>query len=353
MSRPSDPIKSKGTTLLKSVPRGSAIMKECDVVLASGAEHLREGFQKHGYRVFSCAMNYDGRRMFPNADVYARIPDVGKLSDRRVVVIQSCTGSSPADKEVFTTSDRVVELLLILDALAQPYEVEEVGHKQYRSKPIVPPSHVEVVLTFQPFALQDKAFKTGEAISCKWAAEQIARACNKVWVINPHSKPNLPWVKAIVSRGVYQEIDIMPDLIKFGAARFGFDKYSVITPDEGGQERFAVEGFGKKRNNSYSVELSGDVKVKGKKVILIDDLTKSGTTLLKAAERLRTQGASDVGLAVVHVMPLTDKGEELLENLVEKSKGRIVTSNTIRTQTFCERRPDNTYDVVDSLVKII
>lgn len=328
-------------------------MKEYDVVLASGAEHLRGCFEKHGYRVYTCATNYDGRRMFPNADIYARIPDVEKLSDRRVVVVQSCTGSSPREKEVFTTSDRVLELLLILDILAQPLHVEEVGHKQYRSKPIVPPSHVEVVLTFQPFALQDKAFKTGEAMSCKWAAEQIARACNKVWVVNPHAKPNLPWVKAILSRGAYQEIDIMPDLVRFAAARFGFDDYSVITPDEGGQERFAVNGFGKKRTNSYSVELSGDVKVKGKKVILIDDLTKSGTTLLKAAERLRTQGASDVGLAVVHVMPLADKGEQLLENLVEKSGGRIVTSNTIHTRVFSDQRPENTYNVVDSLVKTI
>jgi phosphoribosylpyrophosphate synthetase len=328
-------------------------MKEYDVVLASGAEHLRGCFEKHGYRVFSCAMNYDGHRMFPNADVYARIPDVDKLSDRRVVVVQSCTGSGPSDKEPFTTSDRVVELLLILDILAQPYDVEELGHKQYRSKPIAPPSHVEVVLTFQPYALQDKAFKTGEAISCKWAAEQIARACNKVWVVNPHAKPDLPWVRSISSRGVYQEIDIMPDLIRFAAARFGFDNYSVITPDEGGQERFAVEGFGKKRTDSYSVELSGSVKVKGKKVILIDDLTKSGATLLKAADRLRAQGASDVGLAVVHVMPLADKGEQLLENLVEKSSGRIVTSNTIYTRIFCERRPEHTYNVVESLVKVI
>ncbi|RDE13945.1 MAG: hypothetical protein C4K47_05070 [Candidatus Thorarchaeota archaeon] len=328
-------------------------MKEYDVVLASGAEHLREGFEKHGYRVFKCAMNYDGRRMFPNADVYARIPDVEMLSDRKVIVIQSCTGSSRTDKEVFTTSDRVVELLLILDILAKPCRVEEVGHKQYQCEPIVSPSHVEVVLTFQPFALQDKAFKTGEAISCKWAAEQIARACNKVWVVNPHANPNLPWVKAVAAKGVYEEIDIMPDLIKFAAAKFGFDKYSIVTPDEGGQERFAVEGFGKKRDNSYSVQLSGDVSVKGKKVILIDDLTKSGTTLLKAAERLKAQGASDVGLAVVHVMPLADKGEQLLENLVDKSRGRIVTSNTIHTHVFCERRPESTYNVVDSLVKTI
>jgi phosphoribosylpyrophosphate synthetase len=328
-------------------------MKKYDVVLASGADHLRARFEKLGYRVFGCGMNYDGRHMFPNADIYTRIPDVAQMSDRRVVVIQSCTGSSPVEKEVFTTSDRLVELLLMLDSLTHPVEVEEMGHKEYRTKSIPPPSHVEVVLTFQPFALQDKAFKTGEAVSCRWAANQIAGACNRVWVVNPHAPDSLDWVKAQEGKGLYEEIDITRDLVKFGAAKFGFHDYTVITPDEGGQERFAVEGFGKHRRDSYNVELEGEVGVKGKNVIVLDDLTKSGSTLLKAAEKIYAQGASDVGLAVVHVMPLLEKGEQLLENLVEKSKGRIVTSNTIRTRTFCDCRPESTYNVVDSLVKVL
>ncbi len=40
-----------------------------------------------------------------------------------------------------------------------PVEVEETGHKVYTETPIEPPSSIEVVLTFQPFALQDKAIR--------------------------------------------------------------------------------------------------------------------------------------------------------------------------------------------------
>ncbi len=146
-------------------------MKEFDVVLASGAEHLKDRFESHGFRVFTSNLNYDGRRLFPNADLYARLNNVAKLSNRKVVVIQSCTGAGPAEQEPYTTSDRVIELLLILDILKNPVEVEQVGHKMYAEEHLPPPSRVEVVLTFQPFALQDKVFKTGEAASGRWATE--------------------------------------------------------------------------------------------------------------------------------------------------------------------------------------
>ncbi|MCF2136265.1 MAG: hypothetical protein K9W43_03410 [Candidatus Thorarchaeota archaeon] len=328
-------------------------MKDYDIVLASGAEHLRTRFEELGYRVFTCDLNYDNKRVFPNEDLYVRIADVAKLADRRVVVIQSCTGAGPAEEEHLSTSDRLTELLLILDVLNRPVEVEEIGHKKYKATPLVPPSRVEVVLSFQPFALQDKAFKTGEAVSSRWAMDLIAKSCNKIWVINPHASDTIPWMANLIKRGLIEVLDITPDLIKFGAEQFGFDNYVVITPDEGGQERFSVEGFGKSRSDSFSVELTGSLEVENKQVIIVDDLTKSGGTLLKAAERLKSQGAEDVGFAVAHVLPIREKGESLLERLVEKSGEKIVTSNTIRTHTFCEQRPHLTYNIVDTLVRVL
>ncbi|MHA1882201.1 MAG: phosphoribosyltransferase family protein [Candidatus Thorarchaeota archaeon] len=328
-------------------------MADYDVILASGAEHLGKRFKEIGYKVYSSAPNYDGKRIFPNGDLYVRIPRLSRLSNRRVVIIQSCTGSGPSDQETYTTSDRLVELLLILDLLNKPVEVEETGHKVYCETPIEPPSKIEVVLTFQPFALQDKAFKTGEAVSAKWAMRMIADSCDKIWVLNPHAPDSLEWVRDLSNIEKLETIDITKDLIEFGATQFGFDEYSIITPDEGGQERFDCAGFGKKRTNSFNVEIQGDVKVEGNNVIIIDDLTKSGSTLLKAADRLRKQGAKDIGLAVIHVLPLIDIGEELLENLVSKIEGRIVVSNTIDTHVFSVKNPELTYNIVDRLCKIL
>ncbi len=326
-------------------------MKEYDVVLASGAEHLKESFQEAGFRVFTSALNYDRRRLFPNADIYAMIEDVSELSNRRVVIIQSCTGAGPAETEHYTTSDRVVELLLLLDLLSRPVAVKVTGHKIYDCKPISPPSRVEVVLTFQPFALQDKSFRTGEAVSGRWAIETIAKSCNKVWVVNPHAPDSLDWVQNLRERNLYETIDVIPDLIEFAAKQFEFKDPILVTPDEGAQERYRIEGFGKSRENSFNVDLHGTVQVMDKQVIIIDDLTKSGSTLLKAADRLRNQGAADVGMAVAHVLPLIERGEELLEELLEKARGMIVTTNTVHTEVFGERNPKLTYNITHTLIK--
>ena len=328
-------------------------MKDYDVVLCSGAEHLRDRFEDHGFRVLPLAKNYDGRRIFPNGDIYTRLPRVERLSNRKVIVIQACTGSGPAEPESFSTADRLIELLLVLDLLSHPVEVEESEHKYYKATPVEAPSSIEVVLTFQPFALQDKTFKTGEAVSARWAIELLARTCRKTWVVNPHATESLDWVRSLTEKNLLQTIDITSDLISFGAKQFGFDEYLVVTPDEGGQERFDVAGFGKSRMNSFNIELHGDIDVTDKNVIVVDDLTKSGTTLLKAADRLRKQGARDVGLVVAHVLPLVGIGEDLLENLLEKSRRRIVSSNSIRTIAFCVKNPVMTYNIVDTLVKVL
>ncbi|TFG30830.1 hypothetical protein EU527_13985 [Candidatus Thorarchaeota archaeon] len=328
-------------------------MKDYDIVLASGAEHLESRFKQLGFRVYSSDLNYDHKRMFPNADIYVKIGKVAQLSSRRVIVIQSCTGSGPAETEKYSTSDRVVELLLILDMLSRPFHVEKCGHKQYKCSPLPPPKSVEVVLTFQPFALQDKSFETGEACSGRWAIETISKACNKIHVVSPHAPNSLEWVRNLKERGFYKIIDVIPDLVEHAKKRFNFEDCVVVAPDEGAQERYKIEGFGKSRTNSFRVELHGKLDVKGLNVIVIDDLTKSGSTLLKARDRLLEQGAKEVVLVVAHVVPLLERGEELLERLIEKSNYRIVTSNTINNDTFCSDNPDLCYNIVDTLVDVL
>jgi phosphoribosylpyrophosphate synthetase len=326
-------------------------MKEFDVVLASGAEHLQARFEELGYRVYTSDLNYDYRRMFPNSDIYVKIGKVAQLSNRRVVVVQSCTGSGPAENEQYSTSDRVVEVLLILEMLTKPLDVKKTGHKKYDCKSIPPPKSVEVVLTFQPFALQDKTFETGEACSGRWAIETIARACNKVYLVSPHAPDSLDWVRNLKEKGLYKIVDVIPDLVEFAKKEFKFDDCVVVAPDEGAQERYKIDGFGKTRTNSFRVELHGDLDVKGLNVIVIDDLTKSGSTLLKARDRLLEQGAKEVVLAVAHVIPLVERGEELLERLVEKCNEQIVTTNTIYTDIFSKEYQNLCYNIVDTLVQ--
>jgi phosphoribosylpyrophosphate synthetase len=328
-------------------------MKDYDVILASGAEHLQSRFEEFGFRVYTPDLNYDFKRMFPNGDIYVKIGKVAQLSGRRVVIVQSCTGSGPAENEQYSTSDRLIEILLILNMLSRPLQVEKTGHKQYSRTPIPPPKSVEVVLTFQPFALQDKSFETGEASSGQWAIEAISKVCNKIHVVSPHAPDSLEWVRKLKDSGYYNIIDVVPDIVEFAKRKFGIEECIIVAPDEGAQERYKINGFGKSRTNSYRVELHGTLDVKGLNVIVIDDLTKSGSTLLKARDRLLEQGAKEVILAVAHVVPLLERGEELLERLIDKCNGMIVTSNTINTEIFGKEHEDLCYNIVDTLVEML
>ncbi len=325
-------------------------MTNFEVVLASGAEHLRTSFTQLGCRVHTSEFNFDGKRFFPNTDLYVRISQVEALAGRRVVVVQSCTGSSPSANEFFTTSDRLQELILLLDLLRNPTKVEKVEHKTYKTKPITPPSQIDVVLTFQPFALQDKAFSTGEAVSSAIAMKSIADLSDGIWVVEPVVDSGIPWVQKLQKKGMYNIISIVDELVKYAAFKFQFEDYVLTAPDEGAGRRFGLPGFSKRRSDSFTIEMQGEVDVRGQNVLVLDDLTKSGKTLLQAKELLISQGAKDVGFVVIHVTPIRDGGEELLDELVTKSNGKIVSSNTVYTAAFCEKNPELVYDIVAKMV---
>jgi phosphoribosylpyrophosphate synthetase len=327
-------------------------MSEFMVVLASGAEHLKPKFSQLDFNVFTSELNFDEKRFFPNSDIYVKLADIEELADQRVVIIQSCTGST-ISSEYFTTSDRVQELILILDTLKHPCRVERTAHKKYKTHSLKPPRQVDVVLTFQPFALQDKAFSTGESVSSRCAMNSIANLCDNLWLVEPVVHRTLSWVEELAARGKYQVIEVTQEMIEFAAMKFGFETYLLTAPDEGAQKRFKVAGFSKIRSDSFSIEMSGELDVAGKNVIVIDDLTKSGTTLLRAAEMLRNQGAADVGFVVLHVTPIRNGGEKLLTELIAKSRERIVTSNTVYTEAFCDKNPELVYNIVDKIVKTL
>jgi len=160
-------------------------------------------------------------------------------------------------------------------------------------------------------------------------------------------------VRELKDKGLYKIIDVVPDLVEFAKKEFGFKECIVVAPDEGAQERYKIDGYGKSRTNSFKVELHGDLDVKGLNVVVIDDLTKSGSTLLKARDRLLEQGAKEVVLAVAHVVPLLERGEELLERLIEKCNEKIVASNTVNTEIFGKEHQNLCYNIVNTLVETL
>lgn len=118
---------------------------------------------------------------------------------------------------------------------------------------------------------------------------------------------------------------------------------TFASPDTGGTRRAGVYAkvFGsgfvicyKQRNKPNEVgkmQLIGDVK--GKDVILLDDIIDTGNTICKAAEVMMENGASSVRAVITHPL-LTGNAYQKIKDSVFTE---IVVSDTIPLKQECEK----------------
>lgn len=126
--------------------------------------------------------------------------------------------------------------------------------------------------------------------------------------------------------------------------------FSLISPDAGGlrgvnelrreldPERKIPVGFVQKERIGVNISESGRVigEVKGKVVVLYDDIIDSGGTLFKAAEILESAGAIAVIACVDHPLGNSKPGEKSFEDkLAESLIDELVVTNTV--PEFCQR----------------
>lgn len=153
--------------------------------------------------------------------------------------------------------------------------------------------YVSLVFSYVPYSRQDKAFYEGTLNYVRSILRKITRyyGVDRIYAIDPHFS-HRDWI-----RGVPMEI-----LHAFPAIQehIEMDDYVVVGPDLGAVERFAVPGFEKGRESAYDVELTGQLDVDGKNVLVFDDLISTGGTMVKAFRRLKEQGAKTVQAAAVH-----------------------------------------------------
>lgn len=162
---------------------------------------------------------------------------------------------------------------------------------------------ITAVIPYFGYARQDRKDKSRVPISARLVMDLLkASGVNRILTLDLHSPQtvgftNLPcdqlgFKPALVSvvRGMGIDAVVSPDI---GAVKRA-DEYASALKTE-------LVIISKKRNNETSVELKhfiGDVK--GKKVLIIDDLTESAGTLIEAANACKEQGADEVYCAISH-----------------------------------------------------
>jgi len=247
-------------------------------------------------------------RTFPDGEIYFKINS--ELKGEDVYIVQ--TGCPEPN-------DAIMEMILAAEAARNLGAGKIVG-----------------VIPYIPYARQDKRFKEGEALSLNAISSMMqALGFEKLITVDAHHVKeygdyDLYGLKAVnVSAGT-----LLADFVKESQ---GLKDLFIVSPDFGASEMIekAAKESGcesgqldKKRKSDYEVEMTGELDVKGKNVLVLDDIISTGGTMLNAIKKAREAGAEKVFCAATHGVFAKDSLAKL-----GKAADYLVTTDSIENET--------------------
>jgi ribose-phosphate pyrophosphokinase len=193
-------------------------------------------------------------------------------------------------------------------------------------------ARVTAVVPYLAYARQDKEFLPGESITLGVVSHLMRSAgVRRLVTVDIHSPEGL----ALFSFPIHS-VSAIPNLADYARKTMNLKSPVVVAPDFGASTR--TEAFA----SLYGVKLqqlsksrdrvTGVVKVKekaldvkGKEVMIVDDVIQRGDTVAAATELVLGQGASKVFAICVHGLFVGDAVRKLEKAGVEK----IISTNTV------------------------
>ncbi len=267
----------------------------------------------------------------PLAEKIAKLMDVNLTNidlsefangEKRVWIKEPVKGQNIILVQSFShpTNDHIMEFLLIVDAL------ERMGAR-----------HINLIMPWMGYSLQDKVFRDGEPIAAKVVADLISNSyVKRVFVMDLHNT-STPGFFSIPT----QHLTALELFADYASKTFDLKNCVVASPDFGGLKKarqLAVKldldliNIDKHRNlktgEITNMGLSGDAE--GKTVLIFDDVINSGSTVVSAAEILKKNGAKEVHFMATHG-PLVPTAFEKMENSQVDSV--VVTNSMLHEET--------------------
>jgi len=192
---------------------------------------------------------------------------------------------------------------------------------------------IDVVMPYFIYSRQDEVFRPGEPLSARFILEMLADAgAMRFFTVSSHADRDKDRISfsPIPAYNINGFVAIAEYL-----KGIRFANPIVVGPDDGSKEFvktvsdiLGCEGtvFHKERDlKTGDIKTHADVDVRGRDVIIIDDIVSSGSTILNSIDICKKSGANKIYCAVVHV--ISEKGIEPISAAVEK----FVACNTIHS----------------------
>jgi ribose-phosphate pyrophosphokinase len=239
---------------------------------------------------------------FPDGETFVKIEENVRGED--VFVVQS---TSPP------TNHHLMEMFIMMDALRRASA-----------------SRITAVLPFYGYARQDRKDQPRVPITAKLVANLlVAAGANRVLTMDLHAQQIQGFFDIPVDH--LYAAPVMYEYLR----RKSLEDLVVVSPDVGGLKMAhaysqVLNGglaiVAKRRKSAEEVESMAVIgEIRGKNVLMVDDLTETAGTLANAAVLLRKKGAKKIYACVSHAI-LNDLGVERLR----KSKiDELITTDTV------------------------
>jgi len=238
---------------------------------------------------------------FPDGETYVRIEE--NIRGRDVFIVQP---TSPP------TNEHLMELLIMVDAARRASA-----------------DRITAVIPFFGYARQDRKDQPRVPITAKLVANLLnASGVHRVLTMDLHAQQVQGFFDIPVDH-LYS----LPVLIKYLRQRLTGETV-VVSPDIGGLKMASAyaDALGtslaivaKERKSATETEalyLIGEVK--GKDILLVDDLTETAGTLTSAAELLKKHGANNIYAGVSHAVLVDVAIKRLQKSKIEE----LITTNS-------------------------
>lgn len=250
--------------------------------------------------------------------------EVKKFSDgeMQIVINESVRGAYVFFiQSTFGSAENILELLLMIDSAKRASA-----------------GYISAVIPYFGYARQDRKDKPRVPISAKLMANLLeAAGANRVMTMDLHADQ------------IQGFFDMPVDHLQSEAIYFPYlksqnlDEVIFASPDVGGVKRARsyAQYFSKdlvicdkeriKANEVKAITVIGDVK--GRDVILVDDMVDTAGTLCKAADALMEKGAKSVKALCTHPV----LSGNAYENIEKSSLSKLITTDTIPLKKESEK----------------
>ncbi len=231
----------------------------------------------------------------------------GPVRGQNVTLVQSL--SEPTD-------EHLIESLLLVDAL------ERMGAR-----------HINFVMPWMGYSLQDKVFREGEPIAAKVVANLLSNLyIKRVFLLDLHNS-SIPGFFSIPT----QYLLAHELFTEYAKKTFDLKNFVVASPDFGGLKRARTFAEGLdleliniakhrdlKTGETHAFGLHGEVE--GKSVLIYDDLINTGSTIGTATSILKENGAKEVHFFATHGT-FANNG---YERVAQSGADSVVVTNSIQ-----------------------